>query len=118
MAGEWGFLIDECVDPGVAYELESEDIRAEAVKDALWTGADDADDILPYARKEDLIMVTGDVSDFRGLDMDEHAGIIVIFNNELRADQIVDGLESIIEQYPSRDALRGYEKLDPWVPTR
>ncbi len=38
MAAEWEFLIDECIDPDVASALDSDTIRAEAVKDALWMG--------------------------------------------------------------------------------
>lgn len=118
MAGEWAFLIDECVDPSIATELNSERIRAEAVKDALWIGADDRKDVLPYARENDLIVITSDVSDYSGLDDDDHEGVIVIYDNELRADQIITGIRTIIDQYPSRDTLRGYEKLDSWISSR
>lgn len=115
MADQWAFLVDECVDPDVAAELGSDRIRAEAVRDALGIGADDVEDVLSYAREQDLIVVTSDVSDFRGLDDADHEGIIVIFDNELRADEIVDGIRTIVDQYSSRDELRDYEKLDPWL---
>lgn len=118
MTGQWGFLVDECVDPAVAVELESDQIKTEAVRDALWLGADDVEDVLPYAREQDLIVVTSDVSDYGGLEDSDHEGIIVIYDNELRADQIVAGLRTIIDHYPSRDELRGYEKLDAWLSSR
>lgn len=119
MAGRpWSFLVDECVDPDVAYQLDSGDVLAESVKDALWLGADDFDDVLPYAREFDRIIVTSNVTDFRTLDHGEHEGVVLVFDNELRADQIVTGLRALVDAYPSRDALRGFEKLDPWIGNR
>lgn len=118
MADRWTFLVDECVDPDVAYRLDGERIVAEAVKDALWIGADDFDDILPHAREFDMVLVTSNVTDFRTIDDDEHRGVVLIFDNELRAGQIVAGLRRIVDAYPSRDALRGFEKLDQWIERR
>lgn len=60
---EWGFLIDENVARQTAGYLEAEGIRGEYVSDALFPGADDFDDILPYARTEDLIVVTNNILD-------------------------------------------------------
>lgn len=115
MGTEWAFLIDECIEPDVAYQLTEHHIEAEAVKDVLWLGAKDFADVLPYARTHDQILVTSNITDFRGLDDDEHTDIILVFDNELRSSEIVRGLRTIISQYPSRDALRSYEKLDPWA---
>lgn len=115
MASRWAFLVDECVEPDVAYRLDGRRITAEPVKDALWLGAKDFSDVLPYARENDRILVTTNVTDFRGLDEDEHEGIILVFDNELRPGRIVNGIRTIVSQYPSRDELRGYEKLDPWL---
>lgn len=78
MAEQWSFLVDECVDPDVASQLDSADILAEPVKDALWLGADDDKDILPYARSNDRIVVTSNVSDFRQLDDREHEGVVIV----------------------------------------
>lgn len=63
---EWRFLLDENIDPKTATYLEKEGIHAEHVRDALWVGADDEDDILPYARTNNSIIVTSDVTDFGG----------------------------------------------------
>lgn len=115
MVSRWMFLIDECIEPEVAYQLDGEHVAAEPVKDALWLGAKDFADVLPHARDHDQILVTSNVTDFRGLDDDEHEGIILVFGNELRPEQIVSGIREVISQYPSRDDLRGYEKLDPWI---
>lgn len=62
-AGEWGFLIDENLDRKTVGYLETEDIRGEHVSGVLEPGADDFDDILPYARAEDLIVVTNNILD-------------------------------------------------------
>jgi predicted nuclease of predicted toxin-antitoxin system len=118
MADRWFFLIDECVDPDVAYQLDADTIRAEPVKDALWIGARDFRDILPYAREHDRILVTSNVTDFGGLSDEAHEGLVLLFDNEMEAQQIVAGLLTIVDRYPSRDELRGYEKLDPWVELR
>lgn len=51
----------------------------------LFAGADDFDDILPYARQEDLIVVTNNVLDFKPLAGDEHEGIVIVYNQRLSA---------------------------------
>lgn len=104
--------------PPGGVRLDSEEILAEAVKDVLWTGADDFSDVLPYARERDRILVTSNVADFRTIDDDEHRGVVLVFDNELRAEQIVAGLRRIVDVYPSRDVLRGFEKLDQWIERR
>ncbi|MEM4780490.1 MAG: DUF5615 family PIN-like protein [Halalkalicoccus sp.] len=64
---EWRFLLDENVDPKTATYLHKEGVHTEHVRDALWQGADDTDDVLPDARDHDLIVVTSDVKDFGSL---------------------------------------------------
>jgi predicted nuclease of predicted toxin-antitoxin system len=48
---DWQILLDENIDPKVATYLEKEALVAKHVRDALGQGADDEDDVLPYARK-------------------------------------------------------------------
>ncbi|PSQ22506.1 hypothetical protein BRD06_10095 [Halobacteriales archaeon QS_9_67_15] len=57
----WRFLLDENIDPKTANYLEKESVNAEHVRDALWQGAKDEQDVLPYARNEARIIVTSDV---------------------------------------------------------
>jgi hypothetical protein len=111
----WGFLLDENVDRRVATRLQAHGHRAELVVDELEPGADDRPDVLPYARREDLIVVTKDVSDFGSLEPDDHDGVILVFDDELGGDEIANGIRRIVGAYPSRDDLRGRETLDPWV---
>jgi predicted nuclease of predicted toxin-antitoxin system len=111
----WQFLLDENIDPKTATYLHKEDVRAEPVRDALWQGADDMDDILPYAQDHDLVIVTSDVTDFATLPVDTHAGIVLLYDDTMPAYRVASGLLAMVEAYPSRDAFTGREELDPWV---
>jgi predicted nuclease of predicted toxin-antitoxin system len=62
---EWQFLLDENIDPKVATYLGKEDLFAVHVRDTVGQGTDDEDDVLPYAREHDLIIVTSDVRGLR-----------------------------------------------------
>jgi len=66
---EWRFLIDENLSPNIVTELECRDIAAEYVLDALFEGADDFEDILPYCRQTDTVLVTNNVRDFNATDL-------------------------------------------------
>ena len=112
---EWGFLLDENVDRTVAIRLRTHGHRAEMVVDELEPGADDHPDVLPYARREDLIVVTKDVSDFGDLDFDDHEGVILVFDDRLDGDDMANGIRRIVGAYPSRDDFRGREALDDWL---
>ena len=82
---QWGFLIDENLGRQTASYLTTEGIRAEHVSAALFPGADDFDDILPYARREDLIVVTNNILDFKPLAYDQHEGIVIVYDQRLSA---------------------------------
>lgn len=112
---EWRFLLDENIDPKTATYLEKEGIHAEHVRDALWQGADDKEDILPYAREHELIFVTSDVKDFGGLSSDAHAGLGLLYDDTMPAYRVAAGLIAMVDAYPNRDAFGGREELDPWV---
>jgi hypothetical protein len=111
----WGSLLDENVDRRVATRLEEHGHRAVMVVDALEPGADDYDDVLQYARQEDRIVVTKDVSDFGKLDPDSHAGLILVFDDALGGDVMANGIRRIVDAYQSPDDLAGREALDDWV---
>ena len=88
---DWRFLLDENVDPKTARYLEKEDVYVEHVQGALGLGADDTEEILPYARENDLIVVTSDVSDFGRLDPATHAGVVLLYDDTMRAYRIATG---------------------------
>lgn len=115
MMSVWGFLIDENLERQTADYLETEGIRGEHVSDVLFPGADDFDDILPYARQEDLIIVTNNILDFKPLSDDEHEGIVILYNQRSSAWEIANALFELIEVYEDRNRLRGKEALDVYL---
>jgi len=115
MTAQWRFLIDENLHPPIVTYLRKEDIDASYVPDVLFEGADDEADILPYLGESDRIFVTNDLRHFGDRHPSEHEGIVLVYDGELTAFEIVSGLLDIVEAYPDRDSLRGYEVLDEWL---
>ncbi|PSP72671.1 hypothetical protein BRC86_11975 [Halobacteriales archaeon QS_3_64_16] len=110
---EWGFLIDENLERQTAAYLETEGIRGEHVSSVL-PGADDFDDILPYARRENLMVVTNNIH-FKPLSDDEHEGIVIVYNQRLPTWSTANALFRLVDQYRDRNELRRKEVLDPYV---
>ena len=109
---EWQFLLDENIDPKVATYLDKEGLYAEHVRDALGEGADD---VLPYARAHNLVVVTSDVKDFGNLPSDSHTGIVLLYDDTMPAYRVASALITLVDTYPSRDAFAGREELDAWA---
>ncbi len=99
----------------MATYLEKEGIHAEHVRDALWQGADDKADVLPYAREHELIILTSDVKDFGGLPSGAHTGVVLLYDDTMPAYQVAAGLITMTDAYQNRDSFGGREELDPWV---
>lgn len=112
---EWRFLLDENIDPKVATYLDKEDLFAVHVRDAIRQGADDEDDVLPYAREQNLIIVTSDVKDFGALPSETHAGVILLYDDTMPAYRVTSTLITMVDAYPSRDEFTGREELDAWA---
>jgi hypothetical protein len=110
----WRFLLDENIDPKTATYLQKEGIHAEHVRDALWQGADDEADVLPYALEHELIVVTSDVKDFGRLPPEVHAGVVLLYDDTMPAYQVAASLITIADAYGDRDSFGGREELDPW----
>lgn len=84
--------------------------------DALEPGVDDLSGILPYARREDLVIVTKDYSDFGALQPGDHRGLILIADHGYQPHTVADAIERIVNAYGSRDAFgSGIEFLDDWT---
>jgi len=111
---EWAFLVDENLEPRVTEYLETEGIEAEHVTDELGAGAGDEADLIPYARENDLVVVTNDVNDFRAIPPSDHAGIVVVFDGELSAFEMATALITMTETYPGREQFT-QEVLDDWL---
>jgi hypothetical protein len=112
---EWRFLLDENIVPKTATYLHKEGVHVEHVRDSLWQGAEDEDDVLPYARENDLVVVTSDVKDFGSLQPDAHVGLVILYDDTTPAYRVAAGLLSLVDVYPSRNAFSGNEELDPWI---
>lgn len=111
----WRFLLDENIDPKVATYLDKEEIFAVHVRDTIGQGADDEEDVLPYAQDNNLVMVTSDVNDFGTLPPDVHAGIVLLYDDTMPAYRVASALLTMIDAYPSRDEFAGREELDAWA---
>jgi predicted nuclease of predicted toxin-antitoxin system len=109
------FLLDENIDPKTATYLEKEGIHAEHVRDSLWQGADDREDILPYAREHELIVVTSDVKDFGRSTSDANAGVVLLYDDTMPAYQVAAGLITMTDAYRDRAAFGWREELDTWA---
>ena len=111
----WRFLLDENIDPKTASYLQKEGVYAEHIRDELGRGADDENDILPYAREQDLIIVTSDVTDFGPLPSEAHAGIVLLYDDAMPAYRVASGLLAMVDAYGNRAEFGGREELDPWA---
>jgi predicted nuclease of predicted toxin-antitoxin system len=113
---DWGFLLDENIERAVGTCLREHGYRVDHVVSVLEPGVDDLTAVLPYARAEDLIVVTKDVSDFSALNPEDHEGLILINSHRLTATEMCAAVCQIVSAYSSRDALRDhFEFLDQWV---
>jgi hypothetical protein len=76
---------------------------------------DDEADVLPYARDSSRVVVTSDVTDFGAVADDEHAGIVLLYDDTMPGHRVASALIHMVDTYPDRDAFAGYEQLDDWV---
>jgi hypothetical protein len=108
----WSFLVDENTGQQVVAEL-ADDYTAEHVVDVLWPGADDFNDILPYARAHTRVIITKNYRDFNpGVG---HCGIIIA-DDLHQPDEIAEGVSEIVAQYPSHQSFQDrVEWLDDWL---
>jgi predicted nuclease of predicted toxin-antitoxin system len=111
---EWRFLLDENIDPKVATYLDKEDLFAVHVRDTVGQGAADEEDVLPYARENDLIVVTSDVKDFGALTDEAHAGVVLLHDDTMPAYRVASALIAMVDTYPGRDVFGSREELDSW----
>lgn len=112
---DWRFLIDENLSPSIARILRRAGYRAKHVHEALFEGALDFEDILPYCRKHDAVLVTNDVRDFndRVLLAKEHCGIILVYDKRRSPMSIAANCEAIATGYED-PALLDIEVADDW----
>lgn len=109
----WAFLLDENVTPSVGRILAEEGYDVVRVPDVLSEGADDGE-ILPYAVENDLVTITQDVNDFSRVESTEHAGVILLYDQQMSPSEIADGVLDIIDAYDDRERFTT-ETLDSWL---
>lgn len=113
---EWGFFLDENVGRAVAHQLTQRGHQVSLVIDVLEPGVSDHTEILPYAREQDLVVVTKDCSDFSALQPSEHAGLILVANHAHTPADLTAAIDTLVDTYPSREAFRGQEEfIDDWI---
>lgn len=96
--------------------LEDEGYRAEYSDYVLDEDADDEEDILPYVRNEELIVVTADVKNFAAFDESRHEGVFYLDDQRASAYDIATAVLEIVDQYGSPDHVNGKrENLDKWI---
>jgi hypothetical protein len=78
------FFVDANLEPNVSDFLEDEGYRAEYSDYVLDEDADDEDDILPYVRRQELLVVTATVKNFAAFDESRHEGVSLSTTSELR----------------------------------
>lgn len=95
--------------------LDKEDVFAVHVRDTIGQGADDEEDVLPYAQDNNLVIVTSDVTDRSTLPPDSHAEVVLLYDDTMPAYRVAAALLRMVDAYPSRDEFAGREELDAWV---
>lgn len=112
----WAFLVDSNLESKIADLLEKEGYRAEHSDQTLDPDADDEDDILPYVRQEELIVITADVKNFARFNESRHEGVFFLDNQRESAYTIANAVLDIIDAYGSPDNMNGKkENLDQWI---
>ena len=111
----WRFLLDENVDPKVVSYFEKEELAAQHVQEALGAGADDESDVMPCASEHGLIVFTSDVTDVGDLPTEDHASVVLLYDDTMAAYRVVAPLIALVETYPDRDAFPAVEALDGWT---
>lgn len=106
-------MLDENVPPRVKYLLRKEHYTVESVGDVLGYGADDEEDILPYVREHDRVLVTQDISDFGAIDPVDHRGLILIYDQSRTAFEIAVTIMDVVDTFGRREEFTE-TALDAW----
>ncbi|PSP49617.1 hypothetical protein BRC75_03135 [Halobacteriales archaeon QH_7_69_31] len=62
-----------------------------------------------------MIVVTSDVTDFGDISIEDHAGLILVYDDTMPAYRVASALVELVDAYPDRDAFPGVEALDAWT---
>lgn len=112
----WAFFVDANLEPRVAEILQEDGYRADFSDYVLDLDADDEDDILPYVRDEELIVITADVKNFARFDESRHEGVFFLDNQRASAYEIANAVLDIVDAYGRpANMQRKKENLDQWI---
>lgn len=112
----WAFFVDANLEPRVAEILQEDGYRADFSDYVLDLDADDEDDILPYVRDEELIVITADVKNFARFDESRHEGVFFLDNQRASAYEIANAVLDIVDAYGRPANMQGKkENLDQWI---
>jgi hypothetical protein len=67
------------------------------VRDAVGQGFDEQDDVLPYARERDPVVVASDVTDSGALSNEVHAGIVRLHDDTMSAYRVAPALIGTVD---------------------
>ena len=112
----WGFFIDANLEPRTAEFLRKEGYSAEYSDYVLDEDADNTDDILPYVRQEELMIVTVDIKNFTPPSDSRHEGLLLVNDQRASAYAIANAILDIVDAYGTLDDMVGkVETVDPWT---
>lgn len=63
------------------------------------------DDILPYVRDNNLVILTSDVTDFGALPSEFHANIVRPYDDTMPANRVASAPKTVVDTYPSDGAI-------------
>lgn len=110
---DWYFLVDENLEPLVVELLEAENYRADRIgDDALFQGAQDETDVMPYARERGAVIVTNDWHDFSEYSVSKHDGVLIVFDVEASAWDIATWTMAATRQFGHPDNCTDWYKLE------
>ena len=55
------------------------------------------------------------MTDFGDLPIEDHAGLILLYDDTMPAYRVAAALIALVDAYPDRDAFRGIEALGAWT---
>lgn len=108
---DWRFLLDENVDPKIVTYLDTENVDAVHVGDALELSAPDSE-VLEYADANDRIVVTSDVGDYAPVSDDYR--VALLHDDTTDAHEVAAAIDSLVEAFPSRAEFESLA-LDDWL---
>ena len=66
-------------------------------------------------REHGLILVTSDVTDFGDIPIEDHAGLVLLYDDTMPAYRVAAAPIALVDASPERYAFRGIETLDAWM---